>query len=147
MSTLAQSDSTVYTICELPRDKAYALCRFVSLPDGASVAEGVRAVQGHYSALTGRELPVWDAIRILDRLNAERFDVPFPAAYSRIADALFRGDYSPTCIHSIIAHLRRGGAVASCPHLEAGDRAAVAELMPRDAALRARDCRRRQDAD
>lgn len=142
MSTLAQAAATVYTIADLPKDKAYALCRFMPLPDGGSVAEHVRAVQGHYWTRTGRELPVWDAIRILDRINAERYDVPMPREYSRIADLLFRGDYSPAAIHAIVAHLRRGGVVANCPGLEAGDRAAVAELLPREPA----PCRCHADA-
>lgn len=133
MSSLSRETLSVYTVPDLPKDRVYALCRLVSLPDEGSVEEGVRAVQGHYWTHTGKELPVWDAIRILDRVTAERFDVPFPAAYGRIADLLLRGDYSPAAVHLIVAHLRRGGAVGTCPHLEADDRATVAGLLPRDA--------------
>lgn len=135
MNILARQPSDVYTVRDVPySDRIHSICRFIELPRGRAVAPKVAAIQKHFRAETGRELPMADAIRELDRIVAERDDVPFPAAFSRIADVLIRYDYDIETVHEVIGHLRRGGTAATCPGLEAGDRAAVAELMPRDAA-------------
>lgn len=135
MSTLAKPVANVYAVRDLSySDRIHSICRFVELPRGRSVAPKVVAIQKHFWSETGRELPMADAIRELDRIVAERDDVPFPAAYSRIADFLVRNDYDLEVCHEVVGHLRRGGTVATCPCLEPADRAAVSDLLPRTAA-------------
>jgi hypothetical protein len=112
-------------------DRIHSICRDVALPVGRSVAAKVRAIQQHHMERVGRELHAWDAIRELDRIVAERDDMPYPAAYIRIAEHLIRSDYDPESVHAIVAHLRRGGDVTSSPGLDPGHRSAVARMLPR----------------
>lgn len=134
MNILARQPSDVYTVRDASySDRVHAICQFVELPRGRSVAPKVVAIQKHFRGETGRELPMADAIRELDRLVAERDDVPFPREFIRIADYLIRNDYDLAACHEAIGHLRRGGTVATCSCLESADRAAVAGLMPRAA--------------
>jgi hypothetical protein len=112
-------------------DRIHSICRDAVIPTGRSVAAKVRAIAEHYSRGVGRELPAWDAIRELDRIVAERDDMPFPAAYGRVVDHLIRADYDPESVHAIVAHLRRGGDVTSSPGLDPGHRSAVARMLPR----------------
>jgi hypothetical protein len=140
MSTLPERSAPVH-VDRGPThaDRVHAICKSVELPHGRSVARKVAAIRDHFRARTGQELSAWDAVRELDRIVAWRDDMPFPAAYDRIAVYLIRSDYEVDMIHGIVAHLRRGGDVATCPGLEAWDRAAVAGLLPRDAPARLRD--------
>jgi hypothetical protein len=130
MTIVTESRHDVHSACALPSEKAWPLCRHMDLPVGSTLAKVV-AIREHFDRFVGRELDVWDAIRILDRLEQERGGVPFPREYARVADMLLREGYAPDDVHAAIGHLRRGGSVATCPALTWRDRPAVTSLIPK----------------
>lgn len=111
---------------------AYRACRDMKLPATADILPRVRAVQAHYRRATGRALDTEAAIRVLDRLRAEREDVPIPMAYTAVASFLADEGFDTDEIHAIVGHLSRGGAAAGLRGLDPWHRDQVRRLMPKE---------------
>jgi hypothetical protein len=115
---------------------AFELVRDVTLPRGGDTLAQVRAVEGHYRRLTGRDIPVYEAIRLLDQIKADRAPAspydPRPIAVELIliAEWLVKNQYGADSVYLAIRGIERTGTAYGSMAIDGEDQSVVEGMIP-----------------